>query len=241
MSEPKPSSTLAAIYTQLRGFCEHQARLARSVNQLRDRELAAIFERYLDIDALALKISVNPCSDEVNGDFAGVIAAGKLDAAHAANHDGKRLFAALELAADALWAGDCLEFTLLARRRGERIEITEHDPRSHPAATLLELIEDGEAIPPGRKPDDEEPPGTPAGRIVLTASDVEDLAAEHSIYVPGGPHGQEIVVHGADFAEHAIAALRAGGTCEIDGFAFAAEQPTRSTESDGGEDAPLGR
>lgn len=145
-----------------------------------------------------------------------------------ASTEAQRLVDALESAAEHLWAGDCYERTVLARRVHQKIEITDYSPREHPAEALLELVAEGAPVSAWARP--ERVPGHPAGlttgRIVLTVTDVADLAAGHSINVSAGPRGQEMNLFGEDFEADAIAALQAGGSCEVDGFTFTAEQRT---------------
>lgn len=229
MPNMPPQQYPEMIDTSLRLLCEQTAHFERAVILWSTRGVEEIFERHPNLDALAYQLNVSPCSEEVHNELAGVIVAGKRDSAHPANTEAKLLVDTLERAADHLWAGDCYERAVLARRTTRAIEITEYSPRDHAAETLLDLVESGESIPEGL-PASGEPvapcAAVPSRRVVLTIADVADLATGSSINVPGGPRDQEINVFGEDFDQQAIAALRAGGFCEVDGFTFTAEQPT---------------
>jgi hypothetical protein len=241
MTDQPTSPYPAIILTHLRAFGEQEKQFARSVEFFRAHGLTDIFERYPDVDALAYQICGDAFSTEVKGDFAGVIVAGDRDDAHPASREAKRLIDALALAAEALWTEDCLDLAVLARRTDENVEITVHDPSDDPTSRLLELVEDGEPIPAGYTQDREGTGKLPAGRIVLSDDDIGALAAGRSINVPAGPRGEQIAVLGEDFDEAAIAVLRSGGACDIDGFGFVAKRPAPTIESDGGEEPAGGR
>jgi hypothetical protein len=216
----------AIVLTHLRALDEHKTEFTRSIEVFARQGVAELFERYPEVTALAYDICGNSESTEVHGDLAGVIVAGARDDAHPANREAKRLVDALALAEEAVWShDDNLDLAVLARRCDTQIETTVHDPSDDCASALLDLVVAGEPIPPGYTPRPDDDAGVPASRFVLSIDDVEVLAEGHSTNVVAGPRNEEIIIHGDDFDEDAIAALERGETCEVDGFVFAALQP----------------